>query len=63
MQDSGLEQRKGILRSRIQELSKELQFHDNAANGLRERLRDLDDDYRDVLDAIREEKKKEEGRK
>jgi predicted nucleic acid-binding Zn-ribbon protein len=53
-----LQQRRADLKSRIETLRIELRPHEQAVENLRERLRDLEDDWKDVLDKIQEEEKK-----
>ena len=53
-----LEQRKADIKVRINALREELRPHEQAVENLRERLRDLEDDWKDVLDKIQEEEKK-----
>lgn len=48
-------ERKQAIKSRIEALSRELQPHLRAVQNLRDRISTLEDDYRDLLDKIREE--------
>jgi predicted nucleic acid-binding Zn-ribbon protein len=58
VQLSELIQRKQDIKSRLSALRTELRPHEQAVENLRERLRDLEDDWKDVLDKIQEEEKK-----
>jgi len=53
-----LQQRRVDLKSRIEALRTELRPHEKAVESLRERIVNLEDDWKDVLDKIQEEEKK-----
>jgi predicted nucleic acid-binding Zn-ribbon protein len=53
-----LEQRKADIKARINALREELRPHEKAVENLHERLRDLEDDWKEILDQIQEEEKK-----